>query len=280
MSVKKFLSGKKRMFGLLNIGNISISITKRHRFVIAVGLLSLGLFISENLFGKSGFYLALFLSVLTNLFLFASMYRDVRFAAMPIMYVLPFLYSLAFGLFYFLVPSRILSRFVLTSLYAVGLYSVFLTQNIFVVASMRTIALLSGARIVSFILALLTYFFLTNIVFSLHASLLVTACIIAGYSSLLILHSIWTHSLERSVISFLPWVGALSLSLVEVSLILWFWPSSATVISIFLTGFFYIIVGMSHVWLDKRLFKSVIWEYVWVGVIVLMILIFFTTWGG
>lgn len=268
------------MFGLLNIGNISISITKRQRFVIAVGLLSLGLFISENLFGKSGFYLALFLSVLTNLFLFVSMYRDVRFAAIPIMYVLPFLYSLAFGLFYFLVPSRILSRFVLTSLYAVGLYSVFLTQNIFVVASMRTIALLSGARIVSFILALLTYFFLTNIVFSLHASLIVTACIIAGYSSLLILHSIWTHSLERSVISFLPWVGALSLCLVEVSLILWFWPSSATVISIFLTGFFYIIVGMSHVWLDKRLFKSVIWEYVWVGVIVLMILIFFTTWGG
>ena len=82
--------------------------------------------------------------------------------------ILPFIYTFAFGFFYLLTPASFIIRLVLTAIYAFGLYSLFLSQNIFVVSSSRTIQLLSGARIVSFVITVISYFFLTNIVFSFH----------------------------------------------------------------------------------------------------------------
>jgi hypothetical protein len=75
------------------------------------------------------------------------------------------------------------------------------------------------------------------------------------------------------------WVFALSVALVEVATLLWFWPSSPTVIALFLAGFFYTIVGLSHMWFERRLFKGILWEYVWVSCITFFVLILFTQWG-
>ena len=66
----------------------------------------------------------------------------------------------------------------MTSLYALGLYSLFLSQNIFTVSSIRTIALLSGARTVSLVLTLLSFFFLSNVVFSFHINIFLTLLLI------------------------------------------------------------------------------------------------------
>ena len=66
--------------------------------------------------------------------------------------ILPFFFTLAFPFFYALVPERLLSRLLITLIYAFGLYSLFLTQNIFAVSGIRTINLLRSARIVAFVL--------------------------------------------------------------------------------------------------------------------------------
>jgi hypothetical protein len=75
------------------------------------------------------------------------------------------------------------------------------------------------------------------------------------------------------------WVSALTICIIEIATVLWFWPSSPTVISLFLTGFLYILAGLSHIWFEKRLFKGVLWEYVWVGFVVVLVLLLFTPWG-
>jgi len=75
------------------------------------------------------------------------------------------------------------------------------------------------------------------------------------------------------------WAGVVTLCLVELASVAWFWPSSPTVIALFLAGILYTMVGLSHVWFDKRLFRNVMWEYVWVGVIVFFVLLLFTSWG-
>lgn len=273
-----FKSLNKKFLRTLHLDHIAIS--KRQRFVISVIILSLGLFLSEHLFGKGGFYLVIILSILSDLLFLLSMLGDIRGNLSLQVMILPFLYTLSFGLFYFLVPYRFLTRIAMTSLYAVGLYSLFLSQNIFVVASIRNIALLSGARIVSFVITLISYFFLSTIVFSLDLHILPTSVLLFIFSFLLILQSIWTITLDNSVKSSLLWVLALSLCLFEISLILWFWPATPALIALFLTGFFYTAVGLSHTWFDKRLFKGVMWEYIWVAVIVFCILILFTSWKG
>lgn len=258
---------------------IVFEIDKRQKFVIAVLILSLGLFFSEFHFGKSGVYIAVIASFLTDFFLYWSIRRDLKENFSPAVFILPFFYSLAFGLYYFLVPPRLFSRVILTTLYAFGLYSLFLSQNIFTVAAIRTIALLSGARIVSYVITLVSYFFLTNILYTLHFPVIPTVLILFIYSYLLIYHSLWTYSLQKSPYPIPLWVLGLSICLLESSVILWFWPSSPTVLALFLTGFFYTIVGLTHVWMEKRLFRGALWEYVWVGTIVFFVLLLFSSWG-
>lgn len=257
------------------------SIDKRQKFVIGVIVLSLGLFFSEYQFGQSGFVfvIALILSLVTDLILFWAVHKDLKNNFTWSLFILPFFYSLAFSLFYFVIPARILFRLLLTVIYAFGLYSLYLSQNIFTVSSIRTIALLSGARIVSFVITLLSYFFLSNIVFTLHVMLPLATVFIAMYTIPLIYQSLWTYTLQKAPHPIKLWSIVLSLCLLETASLLWFWPSSPTVIALFLTGFLYTLVGLSHVWLEKRLFRGVLWEYVWVGVIVFFVLNLFTTWG-
>lgn len=257
----------------------SVLNNKRQKFVVSVVLLSAGVFFSEHLFGNFNIFLLFFLAIFTNLLFFLSTYSDVKGNFSPLIFILPFIYTFSFGLFYSLVPARFLTRAIITSFYAVGLYSLFLSQNIFIVASIRTITLVSSARIVSFVLTLVSYFFLLNIIFSLHLSTIPLSALIFVFSFFLVAHSLWTHTLsDRSIFSKFSWSFAISLCLSEISLILSLWPSTPTVIALFLTGFFYTIVGIAQVWLDKRLFKGVIWEFIWVAVIVLFILILFTSW--
>jgi hypothetical protein len=260
---------------------ITISISKRKKFVIGVICLTLGLFLSGNTqIGNNALYIAGTLAVLTDVFLLWGVYRDLKESFTPSVFILPFFYSLAFGLFYFLVPARLIFRIILCFVYAFGLYSLFLIQNIFTVGSIRTIALLQGARIVSIIITLLSYFFLSNIIFSLHLSLLPMIVLLSVCTYLLVYQSVRTYTLQKTGYPSLPlWVIGLTICLVESAAMLWFWPSSPTVIALFLAGFFYTLVGLSHMWFEKRLFRAVLWEYLWVGVIVFCVLIAFTPWG-
>lgn len=259
-----------------------IRLEKRQKFVISVLLLSIVLFFTESQFRQSGFLTAFLLAFFTDVFLFWAIRADLKDAESDYPYsifILPFFYTFAFVLFYFLVPSRLLSRVILTILYGVGLYSLYLCQNIFTVSSIRTIALLSGAKIVSFVLTLLSFFFLSNIVFTLHLPIFFTAPVIAVFTVFLVFQSLWSYTLQRTSFSLFAWSGLITVCLLEIAASLWFWPSSPTVIALFMTGFFYTIVGLSHVWLERRLFRGVLWEYVWVGAVVFFVLQLFTSWG-
>jgi len=113
------------------------NIPKRQKFIISVITLSLSLFFSEQLFGKGGIYMAFLLSLFTDLFVFWAVRKDLEDNFSPQIFILPLFYTLACALFYFLVPARFLTRIGMTSLYALGLYSLLLSENIFIVSSIR-----------------------------------------------------------------------------------------------------------------------------------------------
>ncbi len=254
-------------------------LNKRQKFILSVVILSLCLFITEHFLGRSAIYIVIGISVLTDIFLFFSLRGDLEDNFSPQVFILPFFFSLAFGLFYLLIPARLLTRIAMTAVYAIGLYSLFLSENIFTVSSIRTIALLSSARTVAFVLTLLSYFFLANVIFTFHINVIITLLLIFVVTFPLVLNSIWIYTLEKDFKKDILWVFSLALCLFEVAILLWFWPSSPTVIALFLTGIFYSIVGLSQAWFERRLFKSVILEYVWVAFVVFVVLALFTTWG-
>lgn len=265
--------------GKRGLRKLHIAIDKRQKFVLAVCVLSLCLFFTEYQLTQWGIIVTLILPVLTVLFLLWAIFSDLNENKLYQVIILPFIYTFAFAFFYLLTPASFFIRLLLTAIYAFGLYSLFLSQNIFIVSSARTIQLLSGARIVSFVITVISYFFLTNIVFSFHVIIFPEIVIIAIYSYLLIYHSLWTYTLQKYSQPLLIWVSALTACVIEVATLVWFWPSSPTVTALFLTGFFYAIIGLSHIWLEKRFFKGILWEYVWVGTIVFFVLLLFTQWG-
>jgi hypothetical protein len=263
------------------IGNFlaKVLFSKRQRFIFAVIILSFGLFMSEYILGKSAISIVFVLALLTVGFLFLTLREDLKDNFSPQVFILPFFYSLAVGLFYLLVPARMLTRIGITSLYALGLYSLFLTENIFTVSSIRTIALLSGARTVSLVLTLLSFFFLSNVVFSFHINIFITLLLIFIYSFLIVLQAVWTYTLEKNILSEIFWVLSLTFCLVEVALFLWFRQGSPTVLALFLTAIFYVLIGLTQAWFEKRLFRGVILEYFWVTVVSFIFLILFTNFG-
>ena len=271
---------RRSQFAKKGRGAIKIltSLSKREKLVFSVIVLSLGLFIAEHLLGKSGIFTVFTIAISTDLLLFLSLHSDLKENTFLQIFILPFFFSLSFGLFYFLVPGRYLTRIFTTCLYAIGLYSLFLSENIFTVSSIRTIALLASARTVSFVITLISYFFLSNVLLSLHIQFIPFLILLFLFSFPLVVHSIWTYTLEKNLFQNIYWSLVLAFVLVEVGSMLWFWPSTPTVLAIFQTGVFYTTVGLSQVWFEKRLFKSVMWEYIWVSSIVLITLLLFTSW--
>lgn len=269
---------RKKLGSLKNL--ISRFLTsKRQKFILSVIILSLGLFSSEYILGKSAISIVFVLSLLTSFFLFIGLRNDLEGNFNIQVFILPFLYSLSIGLFYLLVPARLITRIGITSLYALGLYSLFLSQNIFTVSAIRTIALLSGARTISLILTLLSFFFLSNVVFSFHINVFITLLLIFVYSFLFVLQSIWVYTLDRNPLSQIFWVLSLTVCLVEVAFFLWFRPSSPTVLALFLSAIFYVLIGLTQAWFEKRLFRGVILEYFWLTTIAFIFLVLFTNFG-
>lgn len=259
-----------------------IELTKRGKFVVCVFILSAGMYFSELVTGNIIILLSLLLALLTIVFLYFILRADInkKSYVFPI-FILPFFYTLSFSLFYALVPSRFLTRVVLTLIFAFGAYSLLLTQNIFAISTLRTINLLRSARIVSFVITIFVLFFMFNIIFSLRLPLYITPFLVGVLSYLMSIQFLWSYSESkeggREVFLF---SGAIALMMTELSFGLSIWPVSAAIYAIFLTGMFYTYSGLSHAWLERRLFKGILWEYVWVGILSVLFLLIFSRWGA
>lgn len=259
----------------------SLQFSKRQKFVIVVFLLSLLLFISEHFIGSiSGLIIGFILSALTSLSLFLILRKDIKGTFFYPILLLPFLYTLSFNLFYSLIPQRFLTRIIITSVYAIGLYSLFLSHNIFAVSATRTINLLRSARVVSFIITVLVVFFFINIIFTLRYPLPLTLILIFILVFILNFQSLWIHNLDNTALKQLLVFSTFnSIAISELSIVLTIWPVNATIYAIFLSGMFYTYSGLSLAWIEKRLFKGILWEYVWVVFLSILMLLLFSRWG-
>jgi len=253
-------------------------VDKRQKFGFGVAVSSIGIFIAHIAFNTYGVGIAFFLGVLSDIILFWAIRSDLKGRNLFLPFILPFLYSLSFGLFSFLTPALLRTRIILTILYAVGLYSVFLSENIFTVASLKTIALLQSARIVSLIISLITYFFLLSTILSLHGGFFLVIIPVVIFTGILSLHAVWTYTLSENYTKNILWVAGITLSCFELVVLMWFWPTTPVVTALFITSIWYVFTGLTHVWFDKRLFRNVVWEYVWVIVIACLMLLALTKW--
>jgi Protein of unknown function (DUF5656) len=257
------------------------ALSKRQQFVIITIVLSMGLVMTQLVGTDLRYSLVAGLSLMTYALTAFGLREDLRGIEWITLLTLPSLFTAAVASFYFLLPTRWLTRVPIAVLYAIGMYALLLTENIYNVAADRTIALLRAAHSVGFLLTLGTYFLLVQTVLAFRLPFYFNALIVGFVTLLLSFQAIWSSVLEERVSK-----RVIQLSLVITIIlgqIIWifsFWPTSTTLQALFATTSFYSVVGMAQLYVVEKLYKKNVIEFFSVNFIVFIIVMITTHWRG
>lgn len=258
-----------------------ISLTKRQQFVVITCILTVGLMVTQVVPGELRYPLVVTFSLATYVLSAFGLRDDLTRIEWLTLLTLPTLFTAAVLLFYFLLPVRWLTRLPVAVLYAIGMYALLLTENIYNVAAERSIALLRAAHSVGFLLTLVTYFLLVSTVLSFRMALGWTTIAVGVITMLLVVQALWSFELEPRV-SRRVWQMSVSITVIltELAWIFGFWPVQQSLIALFLTTTVYCSVGMSQQYLEDKFYKKTAIEFGSVAVIVFVILLVATRWRG
>lgn len=256
-------------------------LSKRRKFVITSLALSLGFLVINFLDNQYRMWYIGGLTLLTILFFVWSLIEGLAFDATLLTLILPELFTLGVGLFWFLLPSSLFARVPIVILYGTSVYIMVSTENIYAVSAVRAIALARAAKAFGFVLTLVTAFLIFDAILSLRAPIWVTVPLIVLSSFPPYLQGLWAHRpkiiIEPDIIKY---ALLFSVGMGELGLLLYFWPVTVVVGSIFLTIGMYMLLGLGQASLEGRLFKATIRDYLTIGIVVFVAMLFAPRWGG
>ena len=256
--------------------------SKRKRFVVTSFILSAGLLVIANLVDLAVRYFGIgVLSLLSVVLTFWSLKEGLDHVEWLTIPILPLLYVLSVALFYFLLPPNFLTLVAVIIVFAFGMYILLLTENIFSVAAIRTIALLRAASSVAFLLTLTVGFLLFDVIFSFRLPFWLNGFLVFLAGLALSFQSLWSVELKESLDSKTHFFSLiLALTLGQLAMAISFWPVSVALASLFLTTACYVLLGLAQAEFSGRLFKKTVREYLLVGIGVFSTLLLTTKWGG
>lgn len=246
--------------------------TKRRKFLLVSVILSICLLVIQQLTVEQRYLAIICLSVLSYGLTTWSMLKELRGPAWVVNMVLPTLYPTAVALFYFLLPQAAVTRFIVIAFFAVSMYALLLTANIFAVASIRTIQLLRAARAVGFLLAILTSALLYHVIFSLRLSGGFVALLVAIATYPLLLQSAWSYTMSERLGKELLYalVGAIMIG--ELALAISFWLIDPPLASVMLSMVMYVVTGLFQHEMEGRMFAKTVQEFVGFAIIVFVVI--------
>lgn len=257
------------------------TIPKRQQFVVITIILTVGLLLTQLVSVELRYSMVIGLSVITFFLAAFGLREDLKGVEWLTLLTLPTFFTAAIALFYFLLPVRWLTRLPIVALYAIGMYALLLTENIFSVAKIRTIALLRAAHSVGFLLTLLSYFLVVQTVLVYRLDVVFEVPLVAILTFPLVLQSLWTIELEQFLSARVRRISvALTILLLEIDWIFYFWPVNRTLVALLLTTCFYTTVGMGQQYLVEKLYKRTIIEFVTVAVVVFLTVLLASRWRG
>lgn len=273
--------------------------SKRARFFAVALFLGLCLWATSFFGVEKRFGLVLAISGISYVLSAWVLFEDLKGWEWVTLLVLPVLFTLGSGLFANLLPSAIPSmfglnfqietsiflgsvvRFIFIALYVLGMYAVLLTENIFSVASIRTIQLFRAARSVSFILALIVSLFFFAVAYSLKLPFYFIGPIVGMVGLLLAFESLWSVDLKTE---HLKEVYRLSLTIgwlmALFGMVVSFWPIGPFMGGLLLTSCFYALLGILEQRLVNKMMAVNYVEFVVFNFIIVIIAFLTTSWRG
>lgn len=253
--------------------------TKRKRFVLVSGLLTLGLLAIQLVSVERRYEAIIFFSGVSVLLSGWALLSDLKGASWLTALTLPALYPVSVALFYFLLPTNLVSRVLLVGLFGMGMYFLLLTENIFAVAAIRTIQLVRAAHAVGFLITLSTAIFLLGTLFSFRLPFWANGLLTIVALFPLLVQGLWSALLERSV-NRVIWTKATVLAIIggELAMVVSLLPMIPLVAAIFVSGYLYVVLGLAQQHLQERLFTRTAQEYLVIGLMVIAAALFVTYW--
>lgn len=253
---------------------------KRQKIIFSSLILSIGLLSTQLVPFYLTYKFIFALAILAYLLSLWSLLEGINKLKAVILMILPTLFTLSVASYYFLLPIRWLTRLPVAFIFGLSFYSLLLAQNVFNVASIRTIPLYRAASTVSFLFTLITAFLLFNVVYSFNLFFIWNGVVIFLLSLPLIIQVIWSLKMEN--LSSLVILTSLVLSLVmgEVALALSFWPISTPMWSLTLSAILYLVLGVITHQIRDRLTKEAVVEYLTLASVVFVVAYLTTSWSG
>jgi hypothetical protein len=260
---------------------MNLYINKRQKIILSSVLLTIGLLSTQLVDFNLRFRFLGGLAVLAYALSLWSLWDGLNLTKAFVLMILPTFFTVALASFYFLLPIRWLTRLPVAILFGLTFYLLLLAQNVFNVASLRTIPLYRAASTASFLFTLLSAFFLYNVIFAFNLLFFWNGLIVLVFSFLLILQVLWSIQMEDRISPAIVIQSfILSLILGELALTLSFWPSPTTIWSLSLASAMYVLLGLASQKLRGRINKRVVWEYAGIGAGVLLLSFLTTSWAG
>jgi hypothetical protein len=256
------------------------TLDKRERFALQTLILTAGVLASQQIWDDYRFFMVAALSFVCYLITAWSLTEDIKGTEWLMLFILPVAFVASVSLFYFLLPARIISKFVITILFTVGLYAILLIENIYNVASIRTIQLLRAAQSVGLLLTLVVLYLYVNVMYSVRMPFFMNILSITPVVFLLSLQSLWSIKLEEKISGrMLLYCFIISLMIGELVFVFSFWPISVSSFSLVVTASYYSLVGLFQQRIQDRLFKNSIREYIIVFIFTVFLIFLSARWG-
>jgi hypothetical protein len=248
--------------------NLNFELTKRHKIILTSFIVFLGfLFITHTVnvvFRR--YYLIFILAGIAYLLSLWSLWKGMTKTKAVILLTLPIFYCISVLGFYFLFREiRWLTRVPAAVFFGFSFYCLLLAQNVFNVASDRTIPLYRAASAVNFVYTIFTSILLSSVIFSLNLEFYWNFILVTLISFPLILQSLWSVKVEKVNALIIIYSVIIAFLLGEVALSLSFWQTSPFIRSLFLNTIGYVLLGILQDYLHERVNRRVIWEYIGVG---------------
>ncbi len=256
-----------------------VKIDKRQRFILSTLFLTVLVFVSSFLSFNQAIIFILLSSFFVYFFTFFSVLEEIDGAEWLMLFLMPIIFTITFCMFFFLLPGRWLTRIPFVLIYSISIYAILLCQNIFNVGEMKNLQLYKAAFSVNFLFLIVTSFLLCNLVLSLKLNFLFNFFLISLSIYPLIMHFLWSINpktiIEKHVFDY-SFITALIVG--ELAMILSFLPLKSNIFALLLTTCFYSIGGLIQAYIEERLFKERIQEFIFVLIFIFVMALFTMVW--
>ncbi len=266
----------KKIFAIFNL-------QKRSKIIIATLILSLALLICTQVtnFIFIKLRIILMLGLLAYILSTWALWEGITKTKAILLLILPTFFTIAVAsLYIFLLPVRWLTRIPVVLCFGIAFYLILLSQNIFNVASSRTIPLYRVASTASFLFTVFTAFFVFNLIYSFNLPFYWNGVAIFLVSFFFCTPIFWSIKMDKLDVTVWLYSFIVSVLMAEGGVALSFWPLAPTIWSLSLSTFLYVLLGVLTEYLKDRLTKRLIVEYLTIGAVFLLFSYVATSWTG